>query len=138
MNYSKALLPFLLFSILFLGSCTPEELVWDLPATNPVHEANGGSGTSGSQEILEFCGSNDCSALSEVNAVTTSGPSWEEWGIGTGYQSQGFVSSRPGYVEFNLDVEDDFRVRFWLSSFEAGYWSHDIPDIYWNGNSILL
>lgn len=136
MNYRTTLLPLLLFSFLFLESCTPDELVWDLPATNPVHDTDGGNGTNGPQENLELCGSNDCTVLSGVNAETTSGPSWEEWEIGTGYQGQGFVSRASGYVEFNLDVEEDFRVRFWLSSFEAGYWSHDIPDVHWNGSPI--
>ena len=121
-------------------ACTPDELLLDLPATNPNHETDngggGGGGGGGNSENLELCGSNNCNQLNSVSAETTSGPSWEEWTLGTGYSGQGFTASYPGYVEFDIQSDKDFRVRFWLSSYESGYWEHDIPAVFWNGNNI--
>jgi len=127
---------------ILLSGCTPDELVWDLPDTNPVHVdnapgGNSGGGTGGGNtESLELCGSNNCSQISSVNAELTTGPSWEEWGVISGYSGQCFRSSYPGYVEFDISTNRDFRVRFWLSSFESGYWEHDVPSVFWNGNNI--
>ena len=71
---------------ILLSGCTPDELVWDLPDTNPVHVdnapgGNSGGGTGGGNtESLELCGSNNCSQISSVNAELTTGPSWRNGG----------------------------------------------------------
>ena len=121
---------------IFAAACTPDELLIDLPAANPNHEIDNGGGGGGNSENLELCGSNNCNQLNSVSAETTSGPSWEEWTLGTGFSGQGFTASYPGYVEFAIQSDKDFRVRFWLSSYESGYWEHDIPAVSWNGTNI--
>ena len=109
-------------------ACTPEELVWDLPRTNPLDNESDGSAIP-----FELCASDNCSNLNTVTTQLTGGPSWESWGTGTGHTGEGFVASHHGFIEFEFSVNQNFRVRFWLSSFEAGYWEHDVPQVTWNG-----
>ena len=83
------------------------------------------------------CWIHHCEDLDGLEGGSNVQPSWAcYWDVGPGYSGSGVYCGCAGWMEFDYSESTPFTVRFWMSAYDAGYWTMAVPEVSYNGTVV--
>lgn len=83
------------------------------------------------------CWIHHCEDLDGLEGGSNVQPSWAcYWDVGPGYSGSGVYCGCAGWMEFDYSESTPFTVRYWMSAYDAGYWTMAVPEVSYNGTVV--
>jgi hypothetical protein len=119
----------IVFITLLLGSCSKDDLQWDLERNNVFDVKLNKPCQSIHGQSLD----NITSYVYQINPRSTAA-----WMVSKGYNGNGFVlgsSVLGGYIEFPITLTKGSKITFWTKSVNSGY-PNRIPEVTFDGTIV--